>query len=204
MNLEFRLLLILLVKTFTRAQFDSNSVMSKLGPQFDLPTVNSSNQVSARWTFSIKSFSDHLDRLFRMKFLKRKRVKRQVRTKRGVLCNKGFKYVYRVSPQGWKYVTEFLANPESAMTKREQRTNHDFLDRALVEYARNVLPDSLKPHAWRICHLLFSATPTRSIDQRFPIQKDLNTIAILSILVKERLALSQKVAELEKNISKMA
>jgi hypothetical protein len=51
-----------------------------------------------------KRISNDLDRLYRMRFLKRRRQKRMVVNKYGANVRKGFEYVYSISKQGKSYL----------------------------------------------------------------------------------------------------
>ncbi len=65
--------------------------------------------------FSIKRVSGDLDRLFRMGFLGRKRVKRIIYPKGSLPFVRGFAYDYYISKQGWQYL-DYLANPRKEQT----------------------------------------------------------------------------------------
>ncbi|MBP1911653.1 hypothetical protein [Thermococcus stetteri] len=51
-----------------------------------------------------KLISNDLRRLYAMGFLKKRRVKRKVRTKSGKICYRGYEYRYSLSSQGLKYL----------------------------------------------------------------------------------------------------
>jgi hypothetical protein len=60
--------------------------------------------------YSIKRLSNDLARLYKMSFLKRRRVKRQVTTNSGKVCNRGYCYEYQISKQGFSYLS-YLRSP---------------------------------------------------------------------------------------------
>ena len=59
----------------------------------------------------VKLASNELRRLYRMGFLKYKRVKRSVKTRSGKECFRGYMYQYSVSSQGRNYL-EYLLNED--------------------------------------------------------------------------------------------
>jgi hypothetical protein len=68
---------------------------------------------------SIKRISNDLDRLYRMGFLHAQRAKREITSRSGRRCNRGYKYKYRISRQGLQY-HGYLVNPEQARLKNEK------------------------------------------------------------------------------------
>jgi len=64
-----------------------------------------------RKRFCVKRISNDLNRLYKMSFLKRRRIKRKVTTQSGRACHRGFCYEYRISKQGLKYL-DYLKRPK--------------------------------------------------------------------------------------------
>jgi hypothetical protein len=64
--------------------------------------------------FSVKRISGDLDRLYKMGFLTRRRIKRMVYPKCSPQVYRGFTYVYKISKQGWQYLDYLhdLGNPK--------------------------------------------------------------------------------------------
>lgn len=113
----------------------------------------------------IKKASAHLVRLYRMTFLKRKRVKRIVKARNGKVCHRGFEYRYSLSSQGRKYL-KYKANPPP-MTERILQLYVDLRFKQAVE---KELDDELKPFAYEISKVLFPKMAWRPVDERFPPQ----------------------------------
>lgn len=64
--------------------------------------------------------SRDLDRLYKMGFLGAKRIKRQVSTRKGNKCHRGYKYMYHVTVQGKRYYN-YLLNPAKATQRNRER-----------------------------------------------------------------------------------
>ena len=99
-----------------------------------------------------------------MQFLKRSRIKREVPTRSGKKCNRGFAYRYSISSQGHSYCKFLRCGPQY----RAEREKKKFIDRVLIESLRNRLPVDEAPFAEKIyCGLIPSAI-TKSVHMRFP------------------------------------
>ncbi|ADI32001.1 hypothetical protein [Staphylothermus hellenicus] len=79
----------------------------------------------------LKLISNDLRRLYFMGFLKRRRVKRLVRTRSGKTCYRGYEYKYSISSQGWKYI-RYLANPDKE-DKEDAKGWEDLLALQIIE-----------------------------------------------------------------------
>ncbi len=92
--------------------------------------------------FKIKLISNDLRRLYAMGFLKRRRVKRKCKTKKGKICFRGYEYRYSISSQGWKYL-EYLVKG-----KREDETRYfdDLLVMLIIN--RSNISDEKKDLLW--------------------------------------------------------
>jgi hypothetical protein len=120
-----------------------------------------------------------------MGFLSRKRVKRQVTTRTGLKCNRGYNYSYRISSQGRSYVG-YLHHPESSVERRQKKENADFIEQLFIEMVRQRFPSSEKAYARRIHDALFKSEPSTPIDMRFPIPNDPSLVLLLIKVMKER------------------
>jgi hypothetical protein len=115
--------------------------------------------------FSTKRISGDLDRLYRMGFLNRKRVKRVVYPKGSIPCVRGFSYDYRISKQGWQYL-DYLAKP------RKEQTS--IIDNLLRKVITNDLNKRMpKPFVDLMEEGLFgSGHQDKGRHNRFPKRKD--------------------------------
>ena len=139
-------------------------------------------------SFSIKRISSELDKLYRMNFLRRRKTARKICVN-GKSFNRGYKYSYRISSQGSKYVTWLR---DGAM--RKQRFPSDFNEELQLEATRQALPDSLKPYTYEIHFSLFNDPEARSIYKRFPIRTSKNNEDLIALL-------SRRITQLEEENS---
>lgn len=96
MNFRDVLVLALIVSSNGARAFTSKELSNELVSQ---PNSNMRSK-----EINTKRISNDLDRLYRMRFLKRKRQKRRVVNKYGANVRKGFEYVYSISKQGKSYI----------------------------------------------------------------------------------------------------
>lgn len=90
-----------------KTSFDSGTVSKFM----DVYAYNNPNEQWDQRLFDKKLISNDLNRLYRMGFLTRRRVKREVQTRVGKSCNRGYKYLYNISKQGKSY-TAYLETPK--------------------------------------------------------------------------------------------
>lgn len=86
--------------------------------------------------FSTKRISGDLDRLYRMGFLKRKRIKRIVNRINSPSIARGFTYVYTISKQGWQYL-QYMSNPKL----NEQVDPSEWLLRDIADHMHKTYPE---------------------------------------------------------------
>lgn len=126
----------------------------------------------------VKAMSGYLARLYHMSLLSRTRQKREVRTRDGKVCFKGYKYVYSVSKQGRQYAAFLKSSP--AAVKGQPIYRPDNVGTA-IEFQRfeNSLPEELRPFAQEM-HRAFSGKNYVPIGRynRFPREK-LNNVLVL-------------------------
>jgi hypothetical protein len=187
-ELRYKSLLQQLFKDFGSKDFDIEKAFQRINPI--LAHMWGASGYSAYETAMTKRLSNDLNRLYRMTFLTRKRAKREVTTRRGLKCNRGYKYVYRISSQGRSYVN-YLYNPESSLSRRQEMDKIDFLDRLSIERLRQQLPSGVKPYARRLHDALFQSKPSSPIDLRFPIPHDPSLFLLLNRYIKENDALTR-------------
>lgn len=113
--MQFRDCLIILNNSFSDREFDS-----KILSEFIRKYLQRYGYAHLIEKFSIKRISSDLDRLHRMGFLAARRVKRQVMTKTGIRCNKGYNYMYSITSQGRQYYN-YLLNPEEAYRRNKTK-----------------------------------------------------------------------------------
>lgn len=104
-----------------------------------------------------------------MGFLLRKRKKRQVKTKKGAICFKGYKYVYRIPRQGIQYLA-FLDNPKARPAKPIYHPER-IEDLIGLEWLRRELPLAEKEFAEEIHRALFDNYVPVGRYKRFPRKK---------------------------------
>jgi len=91
----------------------------------------------------VKLASNELRRLYRMGFLKYRRVKRICITKNGKKCFRGYEYKYSISKQGWNYL--------KYMTGGENKTHEKFmLDLAVQRQIENRYQENYQNIAWQV------------------------------------------------------
>ena len=73
--------------------------------------------------FGVKRISGDLDKLFRMRLLKRKRVKRLFRSSKGTVFGRGYMYLYKIPTNGMKYAFHLAGKRDLS---REERRNQRF------------------------------------------------------------------------------
>jgi len=93
-------------------------------------------------------------------------VARVVTTRSGKRCNRGFKYVYRFSKQGLRYL-EHMTNPKQARALYGQTVQ----DMILIESLRRKLSDNRKQDAARIYFAMFGGFNGGGRYRRFPLKE---------------------------------
>lgn len=68
--------------------------------------------------FGVKRISGDLDKLFRMRLLKRKRVKRLFRSSKGTVFGRGYMYLYKIPGNGMKYAFHLAGNRDLSREER--------------------------------------------------------------------------------------
>lgn len=172
MNLDFRRILVALGTTSANAEFDAENA-STIVARFLLFTDRDAFAKMEYRHLTVKRMSDYLDRLYRMKFLNRRRVTRIVTTRVGKKCNRGYKYIYRFSKQGLQYL-DHMHNP-----KRAELYGQTKGDMIMLEYLRNnLLSADLKEHAAEIYFAIYGGFGSKGRYMRFPL-KDHPVLALL-------------------------
>jgi len=97
---DYRWLLVMLAGLYRREEFDSKTVSK------DLTLIMFNLTGDPKWIERLqpKLVSNDLRRLYTMGFLRRRKVERKCRNKKGKEYNCGYKYMYQINNQGWKYL----------------------------------------------------------------------------------------------------
>jgi len=111
--LNFRFLLTFLAWRYQKDEFDTRTVTKDL--QAILPSIIDDPRLPER--LRPKLISNDLRRLYTMGFLRRERVERECVNKHGKRYNCGYKYMYRINNQGWRYLK---------VLKKKQKVKGDF------------------------------------------------------------------------------
>ncbi|NJE00437.1 hypothetical protein [Thermococcus sp. JdF3] len=98
--LDFRTLLRLLAELYHDDEFDSRTVSADLQAIL-LPRRKDPGLLKR---LGPKIISNDLGRLYRMGFLRRRKVSRDCKNKKGKTYPCGYKYLYRINQQGWDYL----------------------------------------------------------------------------------------------------
>lgn len=106
-----------LAKHYRDKEFDSPTVAKDLAAEFPYLAV--------KGRVSPKLVSNDLRRLYMMGFLRRRKVKRECWNRQGKRYNCGYKYMYQINNQGWRYI-EFLRK------SMEAKKNYD-ISRELIK-----------------------------------------------------------------------
>ncbi len=115
--MNFRDCLLILTNLFPYAEFDANTISATITAYLQSRGYAHPELLAK---FTVKRMSRDLDRLHKMEFLGARRVKREVYTKRGTKCHRGYKYMYHVTAQGRQYYN-YLLNPAEARQRNRQR-----------------------------------------------------------------------------------
>lgn len=78
-----------------------------------------------------KKISNKLNRLHCMHLVDRERVKRQVVTREGKICNRGYKYLYRTNKQGTKYA-RYISSASIRQSQQMQEESRAKLQRNML------------------------------------------------------------------------
>ena len=162
-TMEFRKILLRLEESFGANNFDSRAAAITLSTDMD-PTGTVTTLIGMPSKSFLKKVSNKLGRLHGMQFLKRSRIKREVPTRSGKKCNRGFAYRYSISSQGHSYCKFLRCGPQY----RAKREKGKFIDRILIESLRNRLPVDEAPFAEKIYGGLIPSAITKSVHMRFP------------------------------------
>jgi hypothetical protein len=129
---------------------------------------------------SVKYLSKDLQRLSATPFhlLKRRRVKRQVKTRNGKTCFRGYKYIYTITNWGRKYLTYLVTGGET------QSENKDFRDLTL----RAIIEKNAPPEQKEILKAYFlRGTSTKpGVSERFRSHRNDRIIQVFAEYEKER------------------
>lgn len=115
-------------------------------------------------TFSIKRVSGDLDRLYRMGFLSRRRVKRILNLRNSPPVNRGFSYLYKISKQGRQYL-DYLSKPKT----EDLPDPLDMLREAMAKDMHRRLPEQFAEMLEE--YMLKSPPRDRGRYKRFPVKK---------------------------------
>lgn len=107
--LDFRFLLAFLAWRYGSEEFDTQTVAKDLKTL--LYGVIDDPKLEER--LRPKLISNDLRRLYTMGFLRRRKVDRECVNKHGKRYNCGYKYMYQINNQGWKYLKILLKNAKS-------------------------------------------------------------------------------------------
>ena len=107
--LDFKFLLAFLAWRYGSEEFDTQTVAKDLKTL--LYGVIDDPKLEER--LRPKLISNDLRRLYTMGFLRRRKVDRECVNKRGKRYNCGYKYMYQINNQGWKYLKILLKNAKS-------------------------------------------------------------------------------------------
>lgn len=141
--------------------------------------------------YDIKRTYRHIDRLYRMGFLKKKRVKRKVMLNTGQSRYRGYEHLYSLSNGGKKY----LAYLKHGDVNKRPATLFDHFELRQIEEFQRSLPDDKKDHARERYRLLFPSRRSPSIEQRFPSNKSTDLVWALKQLRRENEKLKEQLSE---------
>ncbi|HEV8387135.1 MAG TPA: hypothetical protein VGQ03_05895 [Nitrososphaera sp.] len=122
--------------------------------------------------FSTKRISGDLDRLYRMGFVRRRRVRRKVISRTGIPVFRGFEYRYVINKQGWQYL-QYLAKPKVVEKKSIVDQIQDGIQERLIEHAHNTMPAL---HAYFLEEIVTETLADKPFEdrgrhKRFPTEK---------------------------------
>ncbi|NJF25166.1 hypothetical protein [Thermococcus sp. Bubb.Bath] len=105
--LDFQKLLQTLATLFGMSEFDSKTAAKAVAEYLYLKEKDS--RILGRAT--PKLISNDLRRLYQMGFLRRRKVPRRCKNKKGKKYNCGYKYMYEITAQGWRYLKHLRERP---------------------------------------------------------------------------------------------
>lgn len=121
----------------------------------------------------VKRISGELDKLFRMRLLKRKRVKRLFMCSKGTMFGRGYKYLYKITQNGMKYALYLVGKRGlSRGERRAERFESLFPEDeiAVKMMARSKVSDAA---AFAIAEQRMAKLPAEAgIHRRFPVPFD--------------------------------
>jgi hypothetical protein len=202
MNLEFRPLLQILEVNFGTRQFSTKEVLASLHD----PDLMHHNRSLAEYVqevspISLKRVSSDLNKLYRMGFVNRVGQERQVKTKAGKICNKGWAYDYSLNRQGHSYVWNYLWNPNPKRQRKEFLDTADFM---LKEYNKQQSGSLEESEArWALFKSIDPSPVIRPIDKRFPVRHDPYLIDLLMRVTNERDQLKKELQDVRRQIEEL-
>ncbi|WP_297435233.1 hypothetical protein [Thermococcus sp.] len=135
---DYKWLLLMTAGLYEDDEFDSKTVSE------DLTLIMFNLTDDPKWIERLqpKLVSNDLRRLYTMGFLRRRKVERKCRNRNGREYNCGYKYMYQINNQGWKYL-EFLLRE---FMKKDAPLSKQFLDgfREFNEDLENMIIAALK------------------------------------------------------------
>lgn len=140
---------------------------------------------------STKTASNELARLYRMGFLRRRKVKRVCTTRSGARCYRGYEYRYAISIQGLRYLHWMGTRKDDSTAKSERIANE------IVDALRKHSSPARQLAASQILDEVFSSS-----NKRFPMLKRLTEIRLTQMLdgLDEDERRDKKIQRLEKEV----
>jgi len=140
---------------------------------------------------STKTASNELARLYRMGFLRRRKVKRVCTTRSGARCYRGYEYRYAISIQGLRYLHWMGTRKDDSTAKSERIANE------IVDALRKHSSPARQLAASQILDEVFSSS-----NKRFPMLKRLTEIRLTQMLdgLDEDERRDKRIQRLEKEV----
>ncbi|NJE09264.1 hypothetical protein E3E31_12170 [Thermococcus sp. M39] len=179
--LDFRTLLLFLATLYKDSEFDSVTVSK------DLLTILTSKDEKIIKRFSSKQISNDLRRLYMMGFLRRRKVKRECRTKSGETCYRGYKYMYQINNQGWRYILHLIGPKDEFEEILKKSREGAIIKKLMDEIYESDLEKELAWELYKSKHL------KRKGYRRFP-QK----YKIIEKIIEASVELAEKEKEIER------
>lgn len=195
--LNFRKLLVILAARYGTKEFDSKMVSRDLLILLGLED-GSRGALRAR----PKLISNDLRRLYMMGFLRRRKVKRECRTKGGKKCYRGYKYLYRINNQGWRYLVYLTSGKKEELKVFKDVEKGAAVKKAIDEIYKG---DNIGELVWEWYEEKFLERPGY---RRFPrkhkiIQNAIETSAGLAEKDEEIEGLKRELEERERTIEEL-
>ena len=184
--LDFRMELDVIATFFKTGEFDSKALSEQL-----IRTYGSGPLVSLEALRRVrpKQISNDLRRLYDMKLVGRRRIRRQVRTGSGKICYRGYEYKYHLTKQAVSYL-----GYRAGVTKEEPKGLDDLTAFAFIQ---KVNPEEKREASWKA---YVDTVGNRPGKRRFP-----GMTVLLDKVVKAKLRLQRdsKVGGLEARIKEL-